>query len=224
MDSEMKIKCSYSKMLSLDEIKKKWNPDNPNEHDQVQIEILAKILKYQGIRQPIRISNLSDRITAGHGRLLAAEHLGWTEFPCDFQDYENRKQEYSDIVADNEIAKHSILNWNQISLSLPELDIGLDYDFELLGTNDFFNKFKIDMGLEKESDEEIKGELEFSKELNEENNYIVLLFRDKDNFYKASDYFGLTRVITCLAKNGNPKMNIIGLGRIISGDDYIGTK
>lgn len=52
------------------------NPRNPNKHPQNQIELLAKIIKAQGWRNPIVVSRRSGFVVKGHGRLEAARLLG----------------------------------------------------------------------------------------------------------------------------------------------------
>lgn len=52
------------------------NPRNPNKHPQNQIELLAKIIKAQGWRNPTVVSKRSGFVVKGHGRLAAAQYLG----------------------------------------------------------------------------------------------------------------------------------------------------
>lgn len=65
------VHCSCDKLVSLEKICP--NPQNPNKHSEQQIELLAKIIKEQGWRQPVKVSNRSGYIVSGHGRYLAAE-------------------------------------------------------------------------------------------------------------------------------------------------------
>lgn len=111
------------------------HPKNPNKHTKSQIKRLSKIIAYQGFRTPIKVSNLSGFITAGHGRLAAAIFLGMNEVPVSFQDYVNDEQEYADIVSDNAIAEWSELNLSEIHHELENL--GPDLDIELLGLKNF---------------------------------------------------------------------------------------
>lgn len=129
----MKINCEYTRLVPVDELKQ--NPKNPNFHGDVQIERLAKILEYQGFRAPIKVSNQSGLITAGHGRLLAALKLGLKEVPVSFQEYESEEQEYADLVADNAIASWSDLDLSKINMELESL--GPDFDLDVLGLKKF---------------------------------------------------------------------------------------
>lgn len=78
-------------------------PRNPNTHPDRQIAALAEIIRAQGWRNPIVVSNRSGYIVAGHGRLAAALLLNETQVPVDRQDFENDAAEWAHIIADNRI-------------------------------------------------------------------------------------------------------------------------
>jgi hypothetical protein len=103
-----KIRCSYSKIIQIDQLKP--HPRNYNEHSSEQIDLYCEIIKEQGIRRAVTISNLSGNVTRGHGLLSACKKLGYTEIPVDYQDYDSEEQELADIVADNELARLSRIN------------------------------------------------------------------------------------------------------------------
>lgn len=128
----MKINCSYSKLEDVHKIVE--NPKNNNKHPDKQIELLAKIIDYQGQRVPIVVSSRSGFITKGHGRLLAIKKLGWDKCAIDVQDYESEAQEYADLIADNKIAELAEFNEAMMIEDLEDLDIE---DFDLLGIPDF---------------------------------------------------------------------------------------
>lgn len=129
----MKVHCAFTKMIPIGDLK--IHPKNRNKHPKSQVERLAEILKYQGWRFPIKVSNQSGFITAGHGRLLAAKMNGWTEAPVDFQDYESSDQEYADVQGDNAIASWANLDLSGINLDVPEL--GPDFNIDMLGIKNF---------------------------------------------------------------------------------------
>lgn len=128
----MKFKCAYDKEVKLHKLTP--HPKNPNKHPDRQIELLAKIIDYQGQRSPIVVSNLSGFIVKGHGRLDALKRLGWDSAAVDYQDYKNEAQEYADLVADNKIAELANHDDNLMIEGIKEL--GID-DLELLGLDDF---------------------------------------------------------------------------------------
>jgi hypothetical protein len=113
----------------------KENPKNPNKHPEDQIERLAEIIRYQGFRHPIIVSNQSGFIVVGHGRLMAAKKLALTKVPVQFQDFESPEQEYAFVVSDNAVAGWADLDLSLINLELENL--GPDFDIDLLGLKDF---------------------------------------------------------------------------------------
>lgn len=111
------------------------NPKNRNVHPKDQIKRLAEILKYQGWRYCVKVSKQSGLVTCGHGRIEAALLNGWTEVPVDDQDYDDPNMEYLDSVADNSIASWAELDLSGINQDI--LDLGPDFNIDLLGIKDF---------------------------------------------------------------------------------------
>lgn len=134
-----KIKCAHHKLVPLEHIQP--NPKNPNKHPDRQIEMLAKIIDYQGQRLPLIVSKRSGFLVSGHGRLEALKKLGWKHAGVDFQDFENEAQEYAHVVADNKIAELAKHDDNMMIDQIKELDIK---DFELLGLDGFQLELDID--------------------------------------------------------------------------------
>lgn len=115
--------------------KLKEHPENNNKHPKEQIERLAKVIKYQGFRSPITVSNLSGYIVAGHARLKAAKELDMTKVPVSYQDFDDSAQEYAHLTADNALAL-----WSKIDMPAVEdyaKSLNPDFDLEFLGFNDF---------------------------------------------------------------------------------------
>lgn len=127
------IRCAYQKLIKINELKP--HPKNRNKHPSDQIERLATIIKYQGIRSPIKVSLRSGYITAGHGRLEAFRHLKLKAVPVDMQDYESDEQEYADIQSDNAIALWAELDLLGINVDLPAM--GPEFNIDLLGIRNF---------------------------------------------------------------------------------------
>lgn len=129
----MKILCAHNKIEMISNLKP--NPRNPNKHSDAQIKLLAKIMNMQGIRSPIVVSKKSGYIVKGHARLEAAKFNGYDRFPCDYQEYENSDMEYADMIADNQIAELSEMDMDIVQQIA--LDLGPDFNFDLLGIPDF---------------------------------------------------------------------------------------
>ena len=100
---DVPVYCAHDKVVPVAEVKP--NPKNPNQHPEEQIELLAKIIKTQGWRAPVTVSTLSGFVVRGHGRLMAAQHLGLDCVPVDFQNYSCYDAELADLLADNKIAE-----------------------------------------------------------------------------------------------------------------------
>jgi len=124
------VPCSFSKMMPTGDLVP--NPRNPNTHPESQIELLAKIIDFQGWRLPIVTSKQSGFVVRGHGRLLAARKLGMEMVPVDEQDYESEAQEWADLVADNRIAELAEMDRASLKDIIETLDTG-EIDMELTG-------------------------------------------------------------------------------------------
>ena len=143
------IKCGYSEMMDLGKVVS--HPKNPNKHSQRQIELLSKLIKYQGWRHPVIVSQKSGFVVAGHGRVEAAKLLGLSEVPVEYQDFENEAQEYQFMVSDNSIQELSELD--EVMIQQDILDFGPDFDLNQLAMPDLTLSFdKMD------SDDEGKAE------------------------------------------------------------------
>ncbi|MGB1290545.1 MAG: DNA modification methylase [Pseudoalteromonas sp.] len=123
-----RFKCAHNQTLEVEELVP--HPNNPNNHPERQIELLAKIIKYQGQRAPIVVSKRSGFITKGHARLAALKLLGWEHAAVDEQEYKSEAMEWADIVADNKIAELAEHDDKLAISNAEKLEIK---DFELLG-------------------------------------------------------------------------------------------
>lgn len=110
------------------------SPKNNNRHPIEQHERLKKIIKFQGFREPIEVSNQSGLIVCGHLRHEIALQLGMELVPVVYQDFASEAQEYAHMTAENEIARWAELDMHSVyeNLKLLELD-----DIEMLGLEDF---------------------------------------------------------------------------------------
>ncbi len=130
---KMVIRCAYDKIIPIAKLKP--NPKNRNKHPKEQIKRLAQILAYQGIRRPVRVSKRSGLMTVGHGMLEAAILNGWKLMPVNMQDYDNEEMELADLTADNAIGAWAELDLSGINTDF--VDLGPDFDIDLLGIKDF---------------------------------------------------------------------------------------
>lgn len=127
----MDIKATEIKLVDISQIIP--NPRNRNKHSDDQIKRLCEIIKYQGFRSPLIISNQSNYLVVGHGRLMAARVLGLNKLPCVYQDFLDLDMEYAYMVADNAIASWAELDIPTIKLEIPTMS----FSIEQLGIKDF---------------------------------------------------------------------------------------
>jgi len=130
---DIKIHCLFEKLIDPKTLKD--NPKNRNKHGQDQIERLAELYSYQGVRHPIVVSNLTGFIVAGHGRKLAAIRSGIKEMPVVYQDFDSLDQEYAFIQSDNAVSLWAELDLSAINADIQ--DLGPDFDINMLGIQDF---------------------------------------------------------------------------------------
>ena len=126
------IKSKNIELVDIDSIVQ--NPKNANKHPKEQIERLEKLIKYQGFRNPLIISNRTGFLVVGHGRLEAAKNLGMKQVPVIKQDFENEAQEYAYLISDNEIARWASLDNDLVYEELKHIELD---DIELLGIENF---------------------------------------------------------------------------------------
>lgn len=210
----IKTNCSFDKMVAVGDLKP--NPRNPNRHPDKQIELLAKIIKAQGWRAPVTVSNQSGMIVRGHGRYMAAQLLKAKKVPVDYQDYESDAQEWADLVADNKIAEFAHLDADVTAQLIKEIEAtDLDIDMDITG----FSASQIQkMILEDLGKEDEKPEIEFSEELHESQNYIVLYFDNDIDWLQALTLFELKTVKALHWKPNFPRQ---GMARVINGAEAI---
>jgi hypothetical protein len=128
--SDIPVWCSHDKLVDITELIE--NPRNPNKHPDKQIALLAKIIRSQGWRQPITVSNRSGFIVKGHGRLQAAKVMAVELAPVDYQDYATEAEEYADLIADNRIAELAEPDAGMIGDLLKDTMFE-DFDLDLTG-------------------------------------------------------------------------------------------
>jgi len=124
----------------------KWPADNPvrksvaelipyarnsRTHSAEQIAQIAASIKEWGFTNPILIDP-EGGIIAGHGRLLAARHLGLEEVPCIVADGWTEAQKKAYVIADNKLALNA--GWDEELLKLEFDDLDTEgFDLELTG-------------------------------------------------------------------------------------------
>lgn len=106
-------------------------PRNPKTHPPEQISDLKAMIVEFGFHQPVVIDE-DNMILIGHGRVMAARELGWTELPCVPLFGLTPAQKRAAVIADNR--SHEKGGWDNalLALELGELK-QLNYNLELTG-------------------------------------------------------------------------------------------
>lgn len=206
--------------LPLSELRK--HPRNPKSHD---IGELQAAYSRFGYVSPIIIDEKSGRMVAGHGRvdsLMERKERGaeppkrvkvkngeWLVPVVRGVDFETEKEAEAYLLADNRIGE--IGGWIEEDLRelLKEHENaleGIGFDLDDLEVQTRKGNGGGDGG-------EINGEIEFSEELFEASNYVVLYFDNEVDWLQALSVLGLKKVG---AKNQKKNVSY-GIGRVLNG-------
>lgn len=185
---------------------------NNKEHDKEQVNMIANSIKEFGFNQPL-VVDANNIVVVGHWRLLAAKELWLEKVPCvkleDLSDEQIKKYR----ILDNKLNES---DWAELNLR-KDLDMLEDMNFgdlELTKEDLFPDLFVEPEGKVKEE----KPEVEFTEELGEESNYLVLYFDNKIDWINAQSVFDLKPVKALDSKKGYER---VGVGRVIDGTKFI---
>lgn len=166
------------------------------------VDKVAMSIKEFGFKVPIVI-DLKNEIITGHTRVLAAKQLGLSEVPCIVADDLSDEQVKAFRIADNRVAEFSEWDADLLLAEIEDLgDMFTGFDVEELK--------KIDL----KGAVPDKPEVEFTEELLEEHNYVVLYFDNQVDWLQAQTLFDLKSVKALDSKEGYEK---IGVGRVLNG-------
>jgi len=182
--SDIPVWCSHSKLEDIANLVP--NPRNPNKHPDNQIALLAKIIRHQGWRNPIVVSDRSGFIVKGHARFQAARVLQVEQVPVDVQHYENEAMEYADLIADNRIAELAEPDMTEIKDLLQELDTGA-FDMDITGFDKIILEQMMTAAPPPTFDSEWKGMPSFSNEPDAVKS-IVVHFDSLENVHRFAEF------------------------------------
>lgn len=107
------------------------NEKNTRVHSEEQIEQIASSIREFGFTNPILIDE-KNVVLAGHGRLLAAQHLSLEDVPVIRLDNLTEKQKRAYVIADNKLALNSEWNDELLQMEIQALH-SEDFDLKTLG-------------------------------------------------------------------------------------------
>jgi DNA modification methylase len=129
----MQTSTAALKVIYLPTTSLKPHPQNPRVHSDKQVHQIAQSIETFGFNVPILVDDRQN-VVAGHGRLLAAQKLGWKTVPVIELSHLSESQYKAFLIADNRLTENS--SWDEQLLGeqlkvLSELE--LDFDLEVIG-------------------------------------------------------------------------------------------
>lgn len=179
---------------------------NPKNHNVKDIDLIVKSIKRNNWSEPILVDPDTNEILSGNGRYLAAKKIGLEQVPVVYAPEGLTDKQKADIViASNKLVEVSGYNDNLEELmSMFELnpeDFGMKALEEALGV-----------------EEEVEPEIEFTEELREEHNYVVLYFDNEVDWQTACAKFNIHNQHALDSRAGYTRS---GVGRVIRGSDVL---
>lgn len=206
---EKKIEVIYK---GVDEVIPYIN--NPRHNEAAVDKVAASIAEF-GFKVPIIIDR-DNIIVTGHTRREAALRLGMEEIPCVYADDLTPAQIKAFRIADNKTAEFSSWDDDLLKIELTALeDLGVDLGVTGFDDEEIDNLLNVEEIIE---EVEEKPEVEFTEELNEESNYLVLYFDNSIDWLQAQSVFDLKPVKALDSKEGFKR---VGMGRVINGTEFI---
>jgi DNA modification methylase len=137
LDRDLRIEWLPVKALKPD-------PGNPKRHGTRHIRQIAKSIESFGFNAPI-LTDRTNRILAGHGRVLALQWLGRTEVPVIRIEHLSPEQAAAYAIADNRLAELATWDDRLLGERLRELTaVDLDFSLDVIG----FAMGEIDLKIE----------------------------------------------------------------------------
>lgn len=133
---KLPIKCHYDELLPIEDVLKKFDPQNTNTHTNESIKRFEKVLAYQGWLHPVVISKNTNILNQGHKRTLAAINLKQTHIPVVYKTFDSIDQEKAASISDNSTAQDSKVDLKKVNELIPQFD-GTTFNIEWLGIPDF---------------------------------------------------------------------------------------
>lgn len=187
-----------------------YNPRKELKPGDDAYEKLRKSIQEFGYVETIVFNKRTNTVVGGHQRLNVMKELGYTEVNVSIVDLDEQKEKALNIALnkidgewDNSLLKDLLL----------EIDTG-DFDMDLTG----FGEDELEKIMNDGDDFVERPEIEFTEELLEEHNYIVLYFDNQMDWQTAVDRLGIKTEKALDSKEGYERQ---GVGRVVRGSDVI---
>lgn len=182
------------------------------------IKVVADSIREFGFKNPIVVDKNME-IIVGHTRLEASKVLGLTKVPVIIAEDLTEEQVKAFRIMDNKSSEFAEWDYTKLLEEIEELQAE-DYNIDLTGFTGAELEDILDTLIDEEEEkaEEEKAELEFTAELLEEYQYVVLYFDNTLDWTKAKSVLGLDSVKALRSKGDYERT---GTRRIIKGNDII---
>jgi len=180
----------------------KANPENPRVIKDDKFKKLVQSIKDFPEMLDIRpiVVDKNNMVLGGNMRLRACQKAGLTEVAIIKADQLTEEQQREFVIKDN--VGFGEWDWDALANSFDANELE-NWGLEVPGILD--------------KDEEITPQIEFSEQLNEANNYVVLFFDNDIDWLQAQTHFELKSVHS---KRANGKAWSKGIGRVVNGSKY----
>lgn len=197
-------------MHIMDLIPAEYNPRKDLKPGDKEYEKLRKSIKEFGYVDPVIWNERTGKVVGGHQRLKVMQELGYKEVTVSVVDLDEQKEKALNIAL-NKISG----TWDDKLLKslLEEIDTG-DFDMDITG----FDEDELEKLMTEGEEFTERPEYEFTEELLEEHNYIVLYFDNKMDWQSAVDKLGIETKHALDSKEGYERT---GVGRVIRGAEVI---
>ena len=183
---------------------KEWDK-NPRQLTEKGLSDLRKSIENFGVAEPLTV-NTDYTICGGHGRKKVLQEMGIKEVDCYLPEKKLTPKQFEELNI--RLNKNIAGVWDYDILAnqfdMPDL---IEYGFnekELIG--------------ESSEKEQIKPEVEFTEELDEDKNYIVLKFTNYIDWLQLLTLYPLKTKKALDSKDGFEKQ---GVGRVVDGKDFL---
>lgn len=180
---------------------------NPRKLSQREAREIQDSIDEFGMVEPIVVNSAESRkniIIGGHQRYHLCKARGWKEMPVVYVDIPDIKKEQELNLRLNKAG--GSWDWDKI----------FNIDEDILMTAGFTHK-ELETHYRFEKD---KPEIEFTEELYEKHNYVVLYFDNEVDWLQLQTLYPLPSVKALDSREGYEKK---GVGRVVKGSDFLDT-
>ena len=227
-EKTIQIRCKGAIDLELEELHpfqgdlKELSKENYNK--------LRKQILSLGFSEPMSVWKADDgrwMIINAHQRhrvlseMKRSEGYNIPKIPCSIieakSEHEAKKKVLALTSQFGEMTKDGLFEFASLNnIGLDELN---DFRFPEIDFEEFKDEFFDNVeGL---SDNFIDPDVEFSKEIDENNDFLVFVFKDKEEFKKACEKYNVQRVQFNLSSNNSESFHTFGVGRILDGEKIL---